>query len=80
MNKTALVTGASGFLGRQVVQAFTSAGWDTVGTGFTRANPPAIRKVDLTDSKNISTLLQEIKYVSFFTIFLSTKSRVKKIC
>ena len=61
MDRTALVTGASGFLGRQVVQTFASAGWNTVGTGFTRASPPAIRKVDLTDPTNISTLLEEIK-------------------
>ena len=61
MTRTVLVTGATGLLGRQVVHAFKSAGWNTIGTGLTRAHPPAILKVDLTDSNEISTVLQEVK-------------------
>ena len=30
-----LVTGATGQLGRQVVQAFRAEGWEVVGTGMT---------------------------------------------
>ncbi len=61
MTRTALITGASGFLGRQVLQAFKSAGWKTIGTGFTRANPPAILKVNLTDPAEVSSVLEEVK-------------------
>jgi len=61
MTRTALITGASGFLGRQVVQAFKSAGWNTIGTGFTRANPPIILKVNLTDPAEVSKVLEEVK-------------------
>ncbi len=61
MTRTALITGASGFLGRQVVQAFKSAGWNTIGTGFTRANPPTILKVNLTDPAEVSKVLEEVK-------------------
>lgn len=61
MTRTALVTGSTGLLGRQVVHAFKSAGWNAVGTGLTRANPPAILKVNLTDPVELSTVLQEVK-------------------
>ena len=61
MAKTALITGASGFLGRQVVAAFQSAGWNAIGTGFTRAGPPAILKVDLTNEAEVSKVLEEVK-------------------
>ena len=62
MTKTALITGATGLLGRQVVHAFRSAGWKAVGTGLTRASPPATLKVNLTDPVELSTVLQEVKY------------------
>lgn len=61
MARTALITGATGFLGRQVLQAFRSAGWNAVGTGFARANPPTILKVDLSDQAELSAVLQEVK-------------------
>lgn len=58
----AVVTGATGFLGREVKTAFEKAGWKVVGTGLTRANPPSIRKLDLTDASAISALFDEEKY------------------
>ena len=61
MSKTALITGASGFLGRQVFEVFRSAGYHTVGTGYSRASPPAILKVDLTDEAAVTSLFDEIK-------------------
>lgn len=61
MENTVLVTGATGLLGRQVVEAFKSAEWRAVGTGFSRARPPAILKADLTDPVAISSLLLEVK-------------------
>lgn len=63
MVKTALITGATGLLGRQVVKAFKRQEWDAVGTGFTRANPPAILKVDLSSENEVSKVLGDVKYV-----------------
>ena len=60
MSRTALVTGATGLLGRQVVAAFQEAGWNTVGTGFRRSNA-IIRKLDLADSSAVSALLDEVQ-------------------
>lgn len=62
MTKTAFVTGATGFLGRQVTRAFDRAGWTAVGSGFSRANPPTILKVDLEDQSAIEAALDETKY------------------
>lgn len=62
MSKTAFVTGATGLLGRQVLRAFDRPGWKAVGSGFSRANPPSILKVDLEDQSAIETALDEIKY------------------
>ena len=63
MARTALVTGATGLLGRQVLLAFQRAGWEAVGTGFSRSSP-SIRKLDLGNHSAISTLLDEVKYES----------------
>ncbi|SLM35008.1 substrate binding domain-containing protein [Lasallia pustulata] len=63
MAKSALITGASGLLGRQVLQAFQRAGWEAVGTGFTRAKPPTILKVDISDSTAIEQVLDKIPLV-----------------
>jgi S-adenosylmethionine synthetase len=62
MTQTALITGATGLLGRQVVKAFERAGYNVVGTGFSRASPPKIRKVDIQNADEITTLFAEVKY------------------
>lgn len=59
--RTAVVTGATGQLGRQVVKAFENEGWEVFGTGFSRAKPPAIRKVDLQNKEEVVGLLDEVK-------------------
>ena len=59
--KSVIVTGATGFLGRQVLNAFQAAGWKTVGTGFSRARPPAIEKVDLGEPAEVETLFDNVK-------------------
>jgi len=59
--KTALITGATGLLGRQVVKAFQRKGWDVVGTGFTRASPPTILKLDLGSEAEVAKVLGEVK-------------------
>ena len=61
---TVLITGATGLLGRQVVSTFRNAGWRTVGTGFSRAKPPSIHKVDLTDPSAVEKILEEESYAS----------------
>jgi NAD(P)-dependent dehydrogenase (short-subunit alcohol dehydrogenase family) len=61
--KTALVTGATGFLGRQVVKAFASHDWTVKGTGFSRADGTDILKVDLADAAEIEEALEKVKYV-----------------
>ncbi|KAF3197335.1 hypothetical protein TWF192_000764 [Orbilia oligospora] len=59
--KKVLVTGATGLLGRQVVRAFDEAGWEVIGTGFSRANPPRILKLDITDQGDVEKVLDDVK-------------------
>ncbi len=63
MKPKALVTGATGLLGRQVVKAFERAGYEVVGTGFSRASPPKVIKVDIQDADAVAKLFGEVKYV-----------------
>lgn len=57
---SALITGASGFLGRQVLKAFSDAGYRATGTGFSRASGP-VRKLDIQDAEAVSKLFDEVK-------------------
>lgn len=61
-----LVTGATGFLGRAVVEAFELARWQVFGTGFSRATAhnPRVVKLDLLDSAAVETLIKSTKFVS----------------
>ncbi|KAK6352508.1 hypothetical protein TWF730_009332 [Orbilia blumenaviensis] len=59
--KKVLVTGATGLLGRQVVRAFDEAGWEVIGTGFSRANPPQILKVDVTEKGQVEKILDDVR-------------------
>ncbi|KAA8905837.1 hypothetical protein FN846DRAFT_907258 [Sphaerosporella brunnea] len=61
--RTALITGATGQLGRQCMRVFSDpvANWNVVGTGYSRANPPAILKVDLGNEKEVVELLEDVK-------------------
>lgn len=60
-SKTALVTGGTGLLGRQVVKAFAFHDWSVKGTGFSRADGTSILKVDLANSAEIERALDEQK-------------------
>jgi S-adenosylmethionine synthetase len=61
MSQTALVTGATGLLGREVTKAFKRASWLTVGQGLTRAVPPTILRANLEDTSEVQRLLDEVK-------------------
>lgn len=64
-SKTVLITGATGLLGRAIAHQFALAGWQTVGTGFSRATPTpqtsqtTLVKLDLNDTPAISALLEQ---------------------
>ncbi|EGS21020.1 dtdp-4-dehydrorhamnose reductase-like protein [Thermochaetoides thermophila DSM 1495] len=58
--KTALITGATGLLGRQVVKTFAGRGWSVKGTGFSRADGKEILKVDLADPEHVENTLDEV--------------------
>ncbi|RPA76829.1 NAD(P)-binding protein [Ascobolus immersus RN42] len=60
-NRTALVTGATGLLGREVFNKFEILGWNVIGTGYSRAKPPKIVKLDLTDGPAVESLIKEKK-------------------
>ncbi|EON63055.1 hypothetical protein W97_02282 [Coniosporium apollinis CBS 100218] len=61
MTRTALITGGTGLLGREVVKEFNEAGWKAIGTGVTRAKPPSIVKLDLLEEGGIERVLDEVK-------------------
>ncbi|KAF2140278.1 uncharacterized protein K452DRAFT_253000 [Aplosporella prunicola CBS 121167] len=61
MPNTALITGATGLLGRAVAKEFATRGWKAVGTGLSRASPPSTVKLDLLNSEDIERVLDEIK-------------------
>lgn len=60
-SQTAVITGASGLLGRAVTTAFNRKSWSVTGTGLTRANPPAILAVDLSDAAAVAKSLDDVK-------------------
>ncbi|KAI9720336.1 MAG: hypothetical protein M1828_005720 [Chrysothrix sp. TS-e1954] len=60
MMRSAFVTGATGLLGRQVVEAFKNGGWNVVGSGFSRASPPSTLKVDLCQKSEIERALDDV--------------------
>ncbi|KAI3336090.1 methionine adenosyltransferase 2 subunit beta [Ustulina deusta] len=59
--KTALVTGATGLLGRQVVTAFERGDWIVKGTGHSRADGVAILKVDLAKPSEVEAALDKVE-------------------
>ncbi|KAJ6790202.1 hypothetical protein PWT90_08008 [Aphanocladium album] len=60
VDRTVIVTGATGLLGRQVSRAFSRKGWNVKGTGYSRADGVDVLKVDLGNTGEVSKLLEEI--------------------
>ncbi|PNP39406.1 hypothetical protein TGAMA5MH_08826 [Trichoderma gamsii] len=61
--RTVLVTGATGLLGREVVSAFKllHSGWAVKGTGYSRADGVDILKVDLESAEDVAKTLDETR-------------------
>jgi hypothetical protein len=59
--KSALVTGATGLLGRQVLRAFERSNWNAKGTGLSRADGHTILRLDLGNDAEIHRVLDDVK-------------------
>ncbi|KAK8035630.1 RmlD substrate binding domain-containing protein [Apiospora rasikravindrae] len=60
-SRTAIITGATGLLGRQVTRAFERAKWTVKGTGFSRADGVDVLKVDLANAAEVEKTLDAVK-------------------
>ncbi len=60
-NKSALITGATGLLGRQILRAFERSNFRAKGTGLSRADGRAILKLDLGNDAEIQRVLDDVK-------------------
>ncbi|KFA65693.1 hypothetical protein S40285_04808 [Stachybotrys chlorohalonatus IBT 40285] len=58
---TALVTGATGLLGREVSKTFRLSKWNVKGTGYSRADGVDILKADLGNDADIKNVLDTTK-------------------
>jgi GDP-4-dehydro-6-deoxy-D-mannose reductase len=72
-NKTALVTGATGFIGSHLVEFLQAKGWDLVGTYLGRETNPGPKlpslgfvPCDLRDSRQIKRLFQGVQFTHVF--------------
>lgn len=63
MSKAALVTGATGLLGRQLIRAFEYPGrdWTVKGTGLSRADGVSVLRVDLEKQAEVEAALDSVK-------------------
>ncbi|CAF1182249.1 unnamed protein product [Rotaria sp. Silwood1] len=61
INKTVLITGASGVLGRKVKNLFINAGWNVTGLALNRANKNHLVKCDLTNFDEINAIIENLQ-------------------
>jgi dTDP-4-dehydrorhamnose reductase len=59
-SRRVLVTGSTGLLGRAVLAEFAAAGWEAVGTSFSRGGPEVV-KADLRDPAAVSGLVEQVR-------------------
>lgn len=59
--RTVIVTGATGLLGRQVTKKFKENDWNVKGTGYSRADGIDVLKVNLHNQEQIAKLLDDCK-------------------
>ncbi|PFH60741.1 hypothetical protein XA68_10449 [Ophiocordyceps unilateralis] len=59
--RSVLVTGATGLLGREVVNAFRLGGWKVKGTGHSRADGVDVLRINLQNEDEVARALDEIK-------------------
>lgn len=63
--KRALVTGATGLLGREVAKAFQlKHGWTVTGTAFSRADGVSTLRADLANEAEVEKVLDQVKCVA----------------
>ena len=55
-----MVTGASGLLGRELLNRFRQANWECLGLAFSRARS-GLRRVDLRDRAEVESLLEDFR-------------------
>lgn len=63
-DRTVLITGATGLLGREVVEAFRLKRWTVKGTGYSRADGVDTLKVDLGNEAEVAKVVEDTKSVS----------------
>ncbi|CAF0900012.1 unnamed protein product [Rotaria sordida] len=61
INKTVLITGASGVLGRKVRNRFIDAGWNVTGVAFSRANKNNLIRCNLTNFDETNSIIRNVK-------------------
>jgi len=61
INKTVVITGASGVLGRQVTNRFLDAGWNVKGLAFSRANKQHLVRCDLNNFDETKKTIRDIQ-------------------
>lgn len=62
--RTVLVTGATGLLGREVAKAFSLKFWTVKGTGYSRADGYDTLKVDLQKADEVAKVLDDVRLVA----------------
>jgi NAD(P)-dependent dehydrogenase (short-subunit alcohol dehydrogenase family) len=79
--RTVLVTGATGLLGREVVSAFglLHSGWAVKGTGYSRAEGVDVLKVNLESAADVAKTLDETRYGLFQLHLVASYDRLGDI-
>lgn len=58
---TVLITGATGLLGRKVLETFKDKGYPVMGMGYSRAESPQFVKLDLVDRLETQRAIESIR-------------------